>query len=287
MTNLYTIVAKNQSTALELSDGEKASVLYHDIFDYPLSFSELIRWKVGEGLESYALPTISDKNGYFFIDGKGGLVYKRLLKERISAKKNEIAKKAAKMLSLLPSVKFIGVTGSLAMNNSNEEGDIDLLLITKKGMLWTTRVLAYLVVTLFGIPFRRAGGREEKNKLCLNMWLDEVDLVWPKKDRNIYTAHEIAQIKPLINKNKSYEKFLSKNKWILKYWPSAVKIRSSKFEEPRGSLSIIERLAYKIQLSYMKPKITREVVAPTRAIFHPQDWGKVVLDRIESLSDAS
>ena len=27
----------------------------------------------------------------------------------------------------------------------------------------------------------------------------------------------------------------------------------------------------------MKPKITREVVTPTRAIFHPNDWGKKVL----------
>ena len=57
------------------------------------------------------------------------------------------------------------------------------------------------------------------------MWLDESDMVWQRKDRNIYTAHEIAQIVPLINKDKTYEKFLSHNRWILDFWPNAVKIR--------------------------------------------------------------
>lgn len=288
MTNLYTIVARNESTGLELSDAERSSVIYHDIFDYPLSFSELIKWKVGEGVVvGNDLPPISSKSNYFFISGKSGLVYKRILRKRISDKKLEIAKKAAKTLATLPSIRFIGMTGSLAMSNSDEVGDIDFLVVARKGTLWTTRLLSYLLIAFLGIPFRRAGRSEEKNRLCLNMWLDESDVLWARADANIYTAHEIAQIKPLVNKNKTYEKLLYRNRWILKYWPNSVKIQKYKIDKARGRQSIFEWLAYILQLKYMSTKMTREVVTPTRAIFHPQDWGKVVLDRIKSFSDAS
>lgn len=282
MTNLYTLIAKNQPNRLELSEAEVSSVTYHDIFDYPLSFSELIKWKMGEGISfGSQRPMITDKNGYFFLDGRAGLIYKRLLRERISDKKLEIAKRVAKILRFVPSIRLIGITGSLAMNNSGEESDIDLLVITNRFTLWTTRLLVYIAIRAFGFDLRKPNERQQKNKLCLNMWLDEGDLVWPKDSRNIYTAHEIAQIKPLVNKDNIYEKLLYKNKWILKYWPNAVKIQKHKFRESRGRVSIIEWLAYKLQLVYMKPKITREIVTPTRAVFHPQDWGSVVLARLK------
>jgi hypothetical protein len=124
------------------------------------------------------------------------------------------------------------------------------------------------------------------------MWLDESDTVWSRKDRNIYTAHEIAQIIPLVNKNKSYEKFLLTNKWVLKFWPNAVKLNTKILRyKDAGEKTLIssikylmssplEKLVYQLQYLYMKPKITREVVTPTRGIFHPQDWGKIVLERL-------
>ena len=46
--------------------------------------------------------------------------------------------------------------------------------------------------------------------------------------------------------------------------------------------STVEKMAFRIQYTYMQKKITREVVTPTRALFHPQDWGKVVFGRLSS-----
>lgn len=182
---------------------------------------------------------------------------------------------------------MVAATGSLAMGNANDESDIDLMVVTKKGALWTTRLFAYLLIGLFGIPFRRFGRRDKRNKLCLNMWLDESDLVWPEKDRNIYTSHEIAQIVPLVNKDKTYEKFLSKNKWVLDFWPNSVKIEkltnkmvNGKLENRKFTQGVLEKVCYRLQYQYMKTKITREVITSTRALFHPQDWGNVVLFRL-------
>jgi hypothetical protein len=39
-------------------------------------------------------------------------------------------------------------------------------------------------------------------------------------------------------------------------------------------------IAFEIQYQHMKSKMTRETVTRTRALFHPHDWGKVVLNVI-------
>ena len=116
----------------------------------------------------------------------------------------------------------------------------------------------------------------------MNMWLDESDLVWPKKDRNIYTAHEIAQASPLVNKDKTCEAFIYKNSWILDFWPNSVKKERPSVKNTKFSRGLVEKICYAIQYQYMKPKITREIVTPTRGIFHPNDWSEVVLSRLSS-----
>ena len=226
---------------------------------------------------------IAHKDGFYFLEGRGGLIYKRVLRKRISAKKTKIAKKTAKILSFVPGIRMIGLTGSLAMENSSEESDIDLMIITKKGLLWTTRLCCYMAMWLCGHKIRKPGNKYQADKLCLNMWLDESDLIWPKEDRNLYTAHEIGQIIPLANKKNTYEKFIFQNRWILDFWPNSVRINKKyKAEKNNSGTSVFERFFYTLQRNYMKSKITRETITPTRALFHPQDWGKEVMSRLSS-----
>jgi len=287
MPNLYTIAVCQKSSEEALSAAEKFSVVYHNLFDYPLTFADLIKWSPGKVFSpTYAQASVICQNGYFLLQGREGLDYKRALRGRISVKKLEIAIKASNILSLIPSVKMVAVTGSLAMDNAADESDIDFLIITKANLIWTTRLLSYLFLKIFKFDLRKAGDKKQKDKACLNMWLDKGDLAWRKNDRNFYTAHEIAQIVPLVNKDKTYEMFLYENRWILKYWPNAVRIVKSKKSASNNNwlvsllLTPIEKVAYWLQYWYMKPKITREIVMPKRAIFHPQDWGAYVLSRL-------
>lgn len=261
---------------MELRSSDFTSVKYHDIFDFKLTKEEAVRWQY--------------KNQKVVVSGRKNK--SRLQREKYSLKKLVIARNASKLISKIPTVLFIGITGSLAMMNSSRESDIDLMIITKKNWLWTTRLLSYLVTWLLGFKTRRPKDNLEKDKLCLNIWLDESDLVWGKNDRNIYTAHEIAQIVPLFNKNKTYEKVLYLNHWILSFWPRATKVISNKdikiliVQKTNHFISIyfiswlIEKIAFELQYFYMKSKITREVVTPTRAIFHPNDWGRIVIDKL-------
>jgi len=257
------------------------SVYYHSLFNYPLGEMELIKWEAGASCGQYILPDfeIESKAGQYFLKGKEGLIYKKKKRERISQRKIEIASKGIKVLKMIPTIKFIGLTGALAMKSADSDSDIDLLLICQKGYLWTSRLVAIFLLKLFNIPIRRFGQKSQNNKLCLNMWLDGTSLSWPKNQRNVYTAHEISQIIPLINKNHTYEHFLWQNTWIKSFWPNATRIRKIGSLKPQkiDGLGIIETLARKLQYGYMRPKITRETVTKTRAIFHPRDWSARVL----------
>lgn len=294
---------KNQILSKHLSKGEIVSLLYHSIFNYPLTTAELIRWTVGEkSLKIFqnekiyqSTSKISQKDDFLYFGAQIALVFQRLLRKRISDRKKSIAQKASRILDFIPTIKFIGLTGALAMDNSDENSDIDFLIIVKKGTLWTTRLLTYLVLKLAGFKFRcyekNPLAEKQKDKICLNMWLDETSMVWRRR-RDLFTAHEIAQINTLINKDKTYEKLISKNKWVKDFWPNAIKVQSGKWKMQRENFlcvlffvlcSIFEPLAYKLQRLYMRGKVTKEVVACHQAIFHPFNWDEVVSARLNCL----
>ena len=260
---------------MELSDKQLASLVYHDQYDYPMTERELVKWQLPMTKFKSTNIKYGSKKEYFFLKGREKIVAVRQKREVASAKKLQILKKYSPIFQRIPSILFVGVTGSLAMHNSDPGSDIDLMVITKKNSLWLARLITLISLITLKIPLRRAGNKEEKDKLCLNLWLDETALVWPAGVRNAFTAHEIAQVVPVINKRQTYERFLSVNRWILNYWPRSV-VSPNNFlrglpAKAGGPLcKILNFCAYKAQLWYMKPKITNEVISVNRALFHPQ-----------------
>lgn len=203
----------------------------------------------------------------------------------IQKQKLLIARKAAKLLSHIPTILFVGVTGSLAMENAKEASDIDFMIITSANSLWITRAISLLVLFLSGFSLRHAGVSEEEDKLCLNLWIDTESLDW-SQSRNAYIAHEIAQVIPLVNKGKTYELWIKKNKWIFEYWPNALPL-------PRVGSVIYQRNIFLhqvllllnigmfyLQLLYMSKKRTREIVNLHEAYFHPYDWGEKIMKKL-------
>lgn len=281
MSFLHDFNFKNNLTERNVNSSEVFSVFYHNIFEYPLTFSELVKWTPKNAPKINI--QIEYKNGFYFVKGREGLIYKRTVSERVSQQKIKIAERASKTLSLIPSVLMVGLTGSLAMNNANEKGDIDFIIVTKSGKLWTTRGLVYLLLKLSGFKLRSPRTGRQKDKLCLNIWLDEHDLAWNKHNRNYFTAHEILQTIPLFNRGKTYERLLSENKWVLNFWPNAVEIKQVKKSQQfvkSKSINLVELLAYKTQYLYMRGKITKEKVSLARAIFHPNNLSKKIMGKL-------
>lgn len=283
---LFQLRDKLNNKTPNLNPHAQASVIYHDIFEYPLTEGELIKWEVGREVlkNKKAAGKIIFKNGFYFLSGKEGYTFKRLLRERNYINKVTIARKAGNILNHILSIKGLFITGALAMNSADKNADVDLLVITRRGLMWTSRALVLLLFRLLGFPTRKFGDKNEKDKLCFNLWLDEENLSWPSKKRNIFSAHEIAQIKPIINKDNIYERFLYANRWLKDYWPNSVRIIKPK-RRPKGKminlLYLIEAFARKSQYFYMKRKITKEVVGKNKAVFHPKDISSFVLAKFE------
>lgn len=248
-----------------MRQSHQISVLYHSIFSCKLTGADLDRWQAGPALtlkKKYKEPKITPRQ---VGDQKA---------------KFEIAKRAARTISRVPFVKMVGVTGSLAMNSAQEWADIDLMLIVKKDTLWISRPFVYLALIFAGLKTREPKSKDEKDLLCLNVWVDESALTIPHKRRDAYTAHEVLAVVPVFDQGGVFDNWLSANSWAGSYWPKAQKIPNGEYVAPGANilLSVINRLFFVVQYLYMLPKLSVETVSPDEAYFHPFDWGeKVVL----------
>ncbi len=218
------------------------TLAYADVFNYPLIKEEIWRWLISEdGRQpaplrlarpgktedrkrfAHSLKLVLDSRkirtsqGFYYLKGRQSIVSLRRKREAWSRKKLKFAEKVAGILRLIPWIKLIGVTGALAMRNADKEDDIDLLIVSSKNRLWLTRGLVVSFLRLTRI-YRRPG--KIKDKICPNMLLDEEHLVILKKERDLFSAHEVLQMKPLWEKRRTYRRFLRANQWSQEFLPN-------------------------------------------------------------------
>ncbi len=161
---------------------------------------------------------ISQKNGLYFFKGRQKIVKQRIERQKMADQKWKKAKRLVKMLQVIPFIRSVIVSGSLAMNNTKNESDIDLLIITKAGRIWTCRGLITLFVHIIG---QRRHGNLTKDRICLNHYLTDKSLKIPFK--SLYNAHTYAHLVPLLDllldpKGLTlYKQFQRANKWIKDY----------------------------------------------------------------------
>ena len=199
-----------------------------------------------------------------------------------------------KLLSFVPHIKLVGLSGSLSMMNASLEDDIDLFIITEKNRLFTGRFVAIILAKILGIH-RSYNKRYKLNiacytdKVCLNLFFDESDLAVPDFKRNEYVAHEILQMKPIVNKDGVYERFLAANSWVFEIFPNAREVVSIKYKvlsiKKKKSLNTcylilntffnkIEQSLKVFQLHLINRHRTTEIVNSTQLWFHPNDFYK-------------
>ena len=270
---------------------------YADIFDYPLKVEEIYKYLV-EPLTTDVLKEtlswmsadselISTDCGFYCLPGREGVVGLRKRREVYSRPKVEKAKRIARVLKFIPWIKLIGVTGALAVGNSDEDDDIDLMIITARGRLWLTRGLVVTFLLLTG-RYRRPG--KIKDMVCPNLMIGDDALEFP--DRDLFTAHEIVQMKPIFERGNTYQKFLQANEWIKYFLPNVetghapslpqqfnhlIDSKNRRLDRTIQQFNFLETLAYKLQLKFMESKKTVEITTPSIIRFHPHDIRQRVL----------
>ncbi len=274
------------------------TLLYFDIFNYPLKKDEIWYYFHGRPISKNAFKKafengkISNLKSFYFIKGLNASVKERKLREAISEKKLKKAKKIINKLTTVPTVKFIGISGSLSMKNSLINDDIDIFVISSKGSVWFTRLLL-IAILKFNYAYRGREDKEYQDKICLNLILGENKMNLEKSRQNIYSAHEVVQMIPIFQKDNIYTKFIAKNSWVKSYLPNymdkiaqkPVVNQNTKFIE-RLCIRIIrfsraEALAKIIQYQYMKNNITNEEISDDLLAFHPKNHKNIVLKQLK------
>lgn len=275
------------------------TLIYSDLFDYPLTKVEIEKYLIEVKATQKDLQTslefllekkkIIVHKGFCCLMGKEPLIELRQKRAEISRKKMSIAQKWLPLLKCNPWLKMVAVTGALSMENAEEGDDIDLMLIFTKDRLFLGRLLEFFLLKLIGRR-RQPGQKEVKDVFCPNLYLTEDSLEIKNKD--LFTAHEIVQVKVIWEREDIYKRFLLANQWVGKFLPnylhySSVKpaCRRGRYQASKGTgnriFDWLERTARKIQLKHMEEKISIEKIGEKALFFHPQDVRETVLQRYE------
>ena len=293
------------------------TLAYADIFDQALSLGELhhrligIRVEDTEQLSQLDEPKINQQNGLFFLTGRDELAKAKVSQLQTTNYKLQTARYWLWLFRLIPWLKLVALSGSVAAGTPRPDDDIDLLIITAKNRLWVSRLTTLLLLNLLGKRRKPSDNPTQvNNKFCLNMWLSEDDLI--SQDQDIYVAMELFNLMPILNRKHTYEAYLAANQWMEKLLPNAllnpnIESRNSKqvlnqkylkflhFQFVSSAswqivfrissftnliispiLNWLDRLAHSLQLNVMRPR-TQETVTSTTLKFHPHDYRTEVL----------
>jgi len=204
-----------------------STLVYYDVLERPLTGFEVFNlliskkkkkinfYQVLDLLEnsSELNKLINQKNGLYFLKGRSGIVKERIERQKIADRKWRKARRVIGFFQLIPFVRMVAVSGSLAVNNPKKESDIDLLIATESGRIWTCRGIVTLFTHLIG---QRRHGALTNNRFCLNHYLTDNSLKIPF--RSLYNAQTYAHLMPILEIEKGlYRKFQRANQWIGSY----------------------------------------------------------------------
>mgnify|MGYP000870755076 CR=1 FL=1 len=206
------------------------TVCYFDIFNIPLRPHKiklfLYRRNVASDKQfNIALQNLFDKKyleqykDYCFLPGRKRIVKLRQYRKEFCAKRWHRAQKAAIALQMIPFIRLVAVTNSLALDNSNKNSDIDLFIVTSKGRLWTARILSVVLLDILGL---NKNHRQISNQMCLGFFADttymDLSKMCKSKD-DIYYTYRVAHMSPIYDKQ-TYLKFIEKNHWLFEDLPN-------------------------------------------------------------------
>jgi hypothetical protein len=190
---------------------------YADIFDYPLTLTELHRYLVGfaatRDVVASALnqvPEFVETEGYFTLPGRASLVPLRKEREKAAGDLWPLALKYGRWIARLPFVRMVGLTGALPMHNVQPGDDIDYLVVTVPGRVWVTRLM--VIQSVVKLAARRG------YDVCPNFLLAEHVLAIEEHD--LFHAHELAHMVPVYGM-RVYAAFRAANTWTETFLPNA------------------------------------------------------------------
>ncbi len=212
-----------------------ATLAYYDVFDFPLKEGEIFKFLFnfehlsasGDGqspdfgeiktelerLRSENIVNFSD--GFYFLFGKEYLIPLRIKREKLAKRKWQKAIRAVKWLRFVPYLRGVFASGSLAMSNTDELSDLDVLVVVRRGRIWLARLLVSGLLSLLSVR-RKYNQKIAPDKICPNHYITDGSLHIPFK--SIYNAQTYISLKPIfVSEANMIGEFFEANSWLGEY----------------------------------------------------------------------
>lgn len=196
-----------------------ATLSYFDIFNYPLTQTEIAQFLKSPYIAEEFIEDLNQllaenwiyKFDEFYMLQEDYSLVQRRRKGSVRAKASlKTAEKTAGYLSGFPFVKGVAVSGSLSRNFGDENSAIDFYIITEKNKLWVARTFLNCFKKLSILL-------KKQDCFCINYYVDEELL--QVREKNIYTATEIATLLPLRGIH-IFNEFFKSNAWCKNFLPN-------------------------------------------------------------------
>lgn len=142
------------------------------------------------------------------------------IKEEPSEIEEDFYKKTEQYLKYIkwvPWLKMVWIWNSISMNCADKDSDIDLFIITDKNRIWTVRIMITLI---FQILWVRKDDKNHAWRFCLSFfsttsWMNFKNFAL---EDDIYLFFWIIYLKPILDYDNTYQKFLESNETWCNFW---------------------------------------------------------------------
>jgi hypothetical protein len=196
------------------------TLLYYDIFDYPLKASEVFRFlgmnsvtekDVLQSLDEMALQRNIYKFGDLYsVQSSEANILRRIKGNSEAVKFNTLAKETAIFISRFPFVRAVMASGSLSKDYMDENSDLDFFIVAAPGRLWICRMLLIL--------YKRIFLKNSHKFFCVNYFVDTAHL--EIEEKNLFTATELATVVPLYGAVYYQQLQQTNHRWLIGFFPN-------------------------------------------------------------------
>jgi hypothetical protein len=196
------------------------TILYYDIFDYPLKASEVFRFLGTNGVSEKDVHQtlevmVAQQNLYQFgefysLQPSEATISRRIKGNKEAKKWMVLARAKATFISRFPFVRAVMASGSLSKDYMDETSDLDFFIVTVPGRLWICRMMLIL--------YKRIFLKNSHKLFCVNYFVDTTHL--EIEEKNLFTATELATVIPLYGAAYYGELQRVNQHWLATFFPN-------------------------------------------------------------------
>jgi len=144
----------------------------------------------------------------------------RLKRQKVSAAKLRSATQfSGALIRMVPFIRTIAVTGSVAYRSAEKWDDIDLFVVTARNRLWLSVLIALVLVRIWKLLRLRPS---HLLSFCLSYVHDEQGFAEDslRNKANPLFARELLVAEPVVGRNQ-YKQLLERNDWVGKFYSNS------------------------------------------------------------------